>query len=99
MRVPVGTSGTTNMIRVHVVGEILLRGVGIDDEIAFLASKALAIVTEEGGLTSHVAVLGISYDIPVIVDAKQATSVLTDGALVTVDATRGLIYQGEINAK
>jgi len=130
--VPAGASGTTNLIRVHAVGKILLKGVGIgqrvvsgtvcvvkspkelttkfqpgdilvvssiDDETAYLASKALAIVTEEGGLTSHAAVLGVSYDIPVVVSAENALGVLTDGAIVTVDAARGLIYQGEIKAK
>lgn len=130
--VPVGTSGTTNMIRVHVVGNILLKGTGVgqksasgsiriissikdiktkfnqgdvlvvphvDEEIAPYAVKAAAIIAEEGGLTSHAAIIGVSYGIPVIVGVDGATERLTDGAIVTVDAARGLIYQGEIHVK
>ncbi len=125
-------TGTTNMIRVHVVGDVLVRGVGIgqtsvtakvcvarsikdveekfkagevlviacvDEQTAKYAAKASAIVAEEGGLTSHAAIVGISYGIPVIVGVDGATARLTDGALVTVDAARGLVYNGEINAR
>ena len=125
-------SGTTNMIRVHVIGNVLLRGVGIgqnavtgkvcvarsikdveekfkpgeilviacvDEQTAKYAAKASAIIAEEGGLTSHAAIVGISYGIPVIVGADGATSLLTDGTLVTVDTARGLVYNGEINAR
>ncbi|MDR3592141.1 MAG: pyruvate kinase [Negativicutes bacterium] len=130
--VPVGTSGTTNMIRVHVVGNILLHGTGIgqrvvtgkvrvahsikdvktkfqpgeilvvesiDEETAPYALKAAAIVTEEGGLTSHAAIVGISYGIPVIVGVDGATDRLDDGTEVTVDASRGVVFHGQINAK
>lgn len=129
---PVLTSGTTNMIRVHTVGKILLRGTGIgqraaigkvcvavtnrevkekfhpgdvlvvsgvDEETASYAAKAAAIVAEEGGLTSHAAIVGISYDLPVVVGADGATQRLADGATVTVDAARGLVYNGKINAR
>ena len=125
-------TGTTNMIRVHIVGNVLVRGVGIgqtavtgkvciahsfkdveekfkpgdvlvigcvDEQTAKYAAKASAIVAEEGGLTSHAAIVGISYGIPVIVGGDGATALLTDGAVVTVDAARGLVYHGEINAR
>jgi pyruvate kinase len=130
--VPAGTSGTTNMIRVHVVGNILLRGTGIgqqtitgkvcvansikdvtnkfqpgdilvvasiDEETAAYAIKAGAIVAEEGGLTSHAAIVGVSYGMPVIVGVDGATERLLDGTIVTVDAARGIVYLGEINAR
>lgn len=130
--VPVGMSGTTNMLRVYVVGDVLLKGTGIgqkvvigkvcvadsakelkdkfkpgdilvvnavDDETAIFAAKAAAIIAEEGGLTSHAAIVGISYGIPVIVGAAGATKRLNDGMVVTVDAARGSVYQGEINAR
>ena len=130
--VPAAMSGATNMIRVHVVGNILLRGTGIgqkvangkacvvtsnrevmqkfrqgdvlvidavDEETASYAAKASAIIAEEGGLTSHAAIVGISYGIPVIVGVDGATERLADGEIVTVDASRGLVYQGEINSK
>lgn len=125
-------TGTTNMIRVHVVGNVIVRGAGIgqksatgevciarsikdveekfkpgqvlvigciDEQTAKYAAKASAIIAEEGGLTSHAAVVGISYGIPVIVGADGATTRLVDGSTITVDATRGLVYNGEINAR
>ena len=130
--VPVGMSGTTNMIRVHIIGKILLNGVGIgqravtgkvcvvrsiedikqkmqpgdilviagvDEETAVYAAKAGAIITEEGGLTSNAAVVSITTGIPAVIGVDKAVTSLTDGLIVTVDAARGLIYQGEINAR
>jgi len=130
--VPAGMSGTTNMIRVHVVGKVLLRGAGIgqrsvtgkvciaqniadvkeklqtgdvlviagvDEETATYAAKAVAIIAEEGGLTSNAAIVGINTGMPVVVGVDGAVTRLTDGLVVTVDAARGIIYQGEINAR
>lgn len=130
--VPLGAAGTTNLIRVHVVGDILLRGTGVgrtaatgtvciarslreirekfqpgavlvikavDEETAVYAAKAAAIVAEEGGLTSQAAIVGTCFGLPVIVGAEGATERLTDGATVTVDAARGIVYNGQINAR
>ncbi|ASF29723.1 MULTISPECIES: pyruvate kinase [Bacillus amyloliquefaciens group] len=63
------------------------------DMIASL-EKASALITEEGGLTSHAAVVGLSLGIPVIVGLENATSVLTEGQVITVDAARGAVYEG-----
>lgn len=58
--------------------------------------KASAIVVEEESLTCHAAVLGLRLDIPVIVGVKDATATIRDGAVVTLDIQRGLIYSGAI---
>ena len=129
--IPVGITGTTNMIKVHTVGQILLRGTGIGqrkatgevcvvsspqdlikvkpgqilvvhslvDEMAADACKALAIIAEEGGLTSQAAIVGVSFGIPVIVGVEGAVTMLEDGMIVTVDTERGLIYKGEIHVR
>ncbi len=130
--VPVGITGTTNMIRVHTVGQILLRGTGIGqrkatgevcvvesmadlsdkfkpgqvlvvrslmDEMAPAAAKALAIIAEEGGLTSQAAIVGVSFGIPVIVGVEGAIEKLSDGMMITADTERGLIYKGEIHVR
>lgn len=130
--VPVGMTGTTNMIRVHSVGRILLKGTGIgqkvatgqvckinapgeiggkfkagqilavktlDEEMAPHAIHALAIIAEEGGLTSQAAIVGVSFGIPVIVGVEGAMEQLEDGMTITTDTERGLIYQGEIHAR
>lgn len=79
-------------------GDILVVG-GLVDEAVPYAIKASAIIAEEGGLTSSVAILGVSYGIPVIVGAAGATEKLKDGMEATVDATSGIVYQGKVNIK
>lgn len=53
--------------------------------------KAIAIITDEGGLTSHAAIVSRELGIPCVVGTKVATKVLRNGDTVEVDAARGLI--------
>lgn len=50
-----------------------------------------AIVTDEGGLTSHAAIVARELKKPCIVGTKIATDVLRDGDLVEVDADKGVV--------
>ncbi|KRM79172.1 pyruvate kinase [Lapidilactobacillus dextrinicus DSM 20335] len=129
--VPVGEAGTTNLMKVQLIGSKLAQGQGVGDETvvgkAIVANsakeavdkategsvlvvkttdkdylpaieKASAIVVETGGLTSHAAVVGIAMGIPVVVGAADATSLVKDGELITVDSRRGIIYRGVSNS-
>jgi pyruvate kinase len=58
--------------------------------------KAGGIITEEESLTSHAAVIGLRLGVPVIVGVKEATQVIKDGAILTLDIQRGLIYSGAV---
>jgi pyruvate kinase len=58
--------------------------------------KAAGIITEDESLTSHGAVIGLRLGVPVIVGVKQATQVIRDGAIITLDLQRGLIYSGAV---
>jgi pyruvate kinase len=58
--------------------------------------KAGGIITEEESLTSHAAVIGLRLGVPVIVGVKEATQVIKDGAILTLDMQRGLIYSGAV---
>ena len=58
--------------------------------------KAGGIITEEESLTSHAAVIGLRLGVPVIVGVKDATQVIKDGAILTLDIQRGLIYSGVV---
>jgi phosphohistidine swiveling domain-containing protein len=53
--------------------------------------KAAAIVTDEGGITCHAAVVAREIARPCITGTKIATKVLKDGDLVEVDANKGEI--------
>jgi len=56
--------------------------------------KAAGIVTEDDSLTSHAAVIGLRLGVPVIVGVKNATSVIRDGTLLTLDVQRGVVFSG-----
>lgn len=56
------------------------------------------MIVENGGLTSHAAVVGISMGIPVVVGAHNATSLVSESEVVTVDSRRGIVYHGASNA-
>lgn len=53
--------------------------------------RSVAIVTDEGGITSHAAIISREFGIPCIVGTKIATKILKDGDLVEVDANRGTV--------
>ncbi|MDD2955598.1 MAG: pyruvate kinase [Oscillospiraceae bacterium] len=122
--VPLGISGTTNLLKVHIVGDVLVTGISVNQlsicgnlcvaantEEAFLRFKpgdilvipetsnellpllkqAGGIITEAPGINSHAAVVGMALDIPVIVDAAEATRILKNGMVVTLDAARGIV--------
>lgn len=74
-------------------GDILVT-IATDRDFVPLIEKAAAVITEVGGLTSHAAIAGLEFGIPVIVGVEGATKVLPDGQLITVDGQRGLIYAG-----
>ncbi|MFG6118740.1 phosphoenolpyruvate synthase [Thalassobacillus sp. B23F22_16] len=61
--------------------------------------KAAAVVTNEGGRTCHAAIVSREFGIPCIVGSNNATEVLSEGMEVTVDATRGVVYQGILEDK
>ncbi len=56
-----------------------------------LARIAAAIVTDEGGITSHAAILAREYGIPCVVGTKVATHVIKDGDTIEVNATKGTV--------
>lgn len=56
--------------------------------------KAAGIVTEADSLTSHAAVIGLRLGVPVIVGVKNATQVIRDGVILTLDMQRGVVYSG-----
>ena len=122
--VPLGVSGTTNMLKVQVVGHIHANGEGInkqkvrgrlcvchskedlvkkyqpgdivvtqDTDNAMLnqLKTASGIVIEKGSLDAHAVTVGLSLDIPVLLNVKNATDILKTGVFVTLDCENGVI--------
>ena len=71
-------------------GDILV-STATTPSIVPVMKMAAAIVTNEGGLTCHAAIVSRELQIPCVVGTKIATRVLKDGDLVEVDATKGVI--------
>jgi len=58
--------------------------------------KSSAIVTDEGGLTAHAAIVSREMGIPCIVGTHEATRKLKDGEIITVDGFSGNVYKGKV---
>lgn len=58
--------------------------------------RAGGIITEDDSLTGHAAVLGLRLGVPVIVGVKNATEIIRDGTILTLDTRRGLVYSGAL---
>jgi len=71
-------------------GDILV-SIATDPDIVPAMKKASAIVTEQGGVTSHAAIVSRELNIPCVIGTKIATKVLKDGQLVEVDANKGIV--------
>jgi|GEM_PF-854041 len=71
-------------------GEIMLTTMTRPDFVPIM-SKAAAVITDEGGLTCHAAIISRELKIPCIVGAKRATQIFNNGDLVEVDANQGTI--------
>lgn len=60
-------------------------------QIMSLISRSKAIVTDEGGITSHAAIISRELKIPCVIGTKIATQALKDGDMVEVDANNGIV--------
>lgn len=72
------------------IGDILV-SIATDPDIVPAMKKAAAIVTEQGGMTSHAAIVARELGIPCVIGTKIAIKVFTDGDRVEVDATKGIV--------
>jgi len=71
-------------------GEILVTAMTRPEFMSILR-KASAIVTDEGGITCHAAIVSRELKIPCVIGTQTATKLLKDGDLVEVDANRGIV--------
>ena len=71
-------------------GDILITSM-TRPEFLPLLKFAKAVVTDEGGITSHAAIISREMGIPCIIGTKYATKILHDGDLVEVDANKGIV--------
>jgi len=125
--VPVGVAGATNLMKVELVGENIIKGIGLGKELVKANAcvvksaadcaakfkegdiivtqatdidmmdyieKAAGLVVEEGGYTSHAAIVALNLKLPAIIGAKSVTECIKDGEELTLDAEKGILYVG-----
>ncbi len=71
-------------------GEILVSGM-TRPEFVPLMKKAKAIITNEGGITTHAAIVSRELKIPCIIGTKVATDILKNGDLVELNTEKGVV--------
>jgi pyruvate,water dikinase len=79
-------------------GDILVTVMTTPDMVPAMR-RAKGIVTDEGGMTCHAAIVSRELQIPCIVGTTDATQVLYENMEVTVDADKGRVYEGVIKMK
>ena len=71
-------------------GDVLVAKMTTPDYMIAI-NKAVAIVTDEGGITCHAAIVSREFNIPCIVGTRNATQTLSDGDIVEVNANEGIV--------
>lgn len=74
-------------------GDILVTQMTTPDMVPAMR-RAAAIVTDEGGMTCHAAIVSRELGVPAVVGTKKATSLLKDGVVITVDGDKGQVVEG-----
>ncbi|MBC2971794.1 pyruvate kinase [Staphylococcus epidermidis] len=128
--VPTGEKGTTNMMKIHLVGDEIAKGQGVgrgsvvghaivadsasdlegkdlsdkviitnsvDETLVPYVEKTIGLITEENGITSPSAIIGLEKGIPTVVGVEQATKEIKNDMLVTLDASQGKVFEGYAN--
>ncbi|MCG2205371.1 pyruvate kinase [Staphylococcus epidermidis] len=128
--VPTGEKGTTNMMKIHLVGDEIAKGQGVgrgsvvghaivadsasdlegkdlsdkviitnsvDETLVPYVEKAIGLITEENGITSPSAIIGLEKGIPTVVGVERATKEIKNDMLVTLDASQGKVFEGYAN--
>lgn len=88
--------GTADGARL-VAGEVLVAAMTNPDWVPTMR-RAAALVTDRGGVTCHAAIVGRELHLPTVVATRNATTVVRDGEVVTVDGTKGVVCAGEVAA-
>ncbi len=76
-------------------GEVLVAPMTSPDWVPAMR-RAAALVTDGGGMTCHAAIVSRELGVPCVVGTRDATTVLHDGQVVTVDGARGQVLEGVV---
>jgi pyruvate,water dikinase len=75
-------------------GDVIVAEMTTPDMVPAM-KRAAGIVTDEGGMTSHAAIVSRELGVPAVVGAEHGTDQLRDGQVITIDGEKGSIESGE----
>ncbi|MFB9905381.1 phosphoenolpyruvate synthase [Allokutzneria oryzae] len=78
-------------------GDVLVASMTNPDWVPSMR-RASAVVTDEGGMTCHAAIVARELGVPCVVGTRTATSTLREGQQVTVDGDQGTVSSGSVHA-
>lgn len=78
-----------------LAGDILVTVMTTPDMVPAM-KRANGIITDEGGVTCHAAIVSRELGIPCVVGTGDATKILKENSIVTLDGNKGLVYEGKI---
>jgi len=87
---------TMNDLQKIKQGDVLVTKMTNPDMVVTM-QKSVAIVTDEGGITSHAAIVSREMGIPAVVGTQEATIKLKENEIITVNGFTGKIYKGKVS--
>lgn len=85
---------TDELDKIHK-GDILVTVMTTPDMVPAM-KRANGIITDEGGVTCHAAIVSRELGIPCVVGTGEATKILKENSVITLDGNKGLVYEGKI---
>ena len=85
-----GSAGFEEKLKNEIRDKIIITSM-VRKDIFHILQKSKAIVTDEGGLTSHASILARELRKPLVTGTKDATLHIKDGDTVEVDAENGVV--------
>jgi pyruvate,water dikinase len=79
-------------------GDIIVTEMTTPDMVPAM-KRAAGIVTDEGGMTSHAAIVSRELGVPAVVGTGNASELLGDGQVVTIDGDKGSVIEGEMKTE
>jgi pyruvate,water dikinase len=79
-------------------GDVIVTEMTTPDMVPAM-KRASGIITDEGGMTSHAAIVSRELGVPAIVGCENGTEVLGDGQAITIDGDKGSVTEGASDAE
>jgi len=80
------------------IGDILVTVMTTPDMVPAM-KRANGIITDEGGVTCHAAIVSRELGIPCVVGTSEGSKVLKENSIVTLDGSKGFVYDGKLAEK